>query len=270
MTSLDPQNRRLIDDVVAGDVPSPETQAALWHKLGSRLDGTLSPEAAAASHGLSASGGLAVGAGPLLKLVVVTALAGAAVVGVSNYPGADADATATATARTVAPDSLRGDAASPRPDKHATQPAALPQPQPQPQPAAPWLEHSPKRAAAAPSSRAQPAQRGHNAQDANAVKGAAVSGPSSADNGGLAAETQLMSAAQSALTGHQPALALRLIERHAARFPKGELAQAREAARVFALCALGRTSDAARARQAFRRDWATSPLMARVESSCSP
>lgn len=85
----------------------------------------------------------------------------------------------------------------------------------------------------------------------------------------LQAETALLARAQRALGAGTPAAALPWIQQHAARFPNGELAQEREAARVLALCALQRTNEAHTAIQSFLRTWPTSPLADRVRAACT-
>jgi hypothetical protein len=84
----------------------------------------------------------------------------------------------------------------------------------------------------------------------------------------LLEETRLIADAQRALNGGASAKALAILEQHRSRFPSGELAQERDAARVFALCALGRNADAQRARRAFGTSWPDSPLGVRVRGGC--
>jgi hypothetical protein len=85
----------------------------------------------------------------------------------------------------------------------------------------------------------------------------------------LLEETRLLASAQRALSAGAAAKALLLIDQHRARFPQGALAQERDAARVLALCALGRRADAQRERHAFLHTWPDSPLSARVRAGCS-
>ena len=60
----------------------------------------------------------------------------------------------------------------------------------------------------------------------------------------LAAEVTLLSRAETALHSGRPAVALKLLDEHARKFRNGQLAEERVAARVQALCALGRTTEA--------------------------
>jgi hypothetical protein len=81
---------------------------------------------------------------------------------------------------------------------------------------------------------------------------------------------EVVAEAQRALSGGAAARALGLIDQHSQRFPHGELAPERDAARVLALCALGRNAEAQRARQAFAHSWPDSPLGVRVAATCAP
>jgi RNA polymerase sigma-70 factor (ECF subfamily) len=85
----------------------------------------------------------------------------------------------------------------------------------------------------------------------------------------LLEETQLMVDAQRLLNGGAPDSAMALLDRHRALFPGGKLAQERDAARILALCALGRTGEARRARDRFEQDWPGSALSRRVRASCA-
>jgi len=85
----------------------------------------------------------------------------------------------------------------------------------------------------------------------------------------LAEETRLLQAAQRELARKNASAALALLDEHAARFPRGVLAQERSAARVLALCDLGRSGDARRAAEAFVRSSPQSPLIPRLRASCA-
>lgn len=61
---------------------------------------------------------------------------------------------------------------------------------------------------------------------------------------GLAQEVALLSRATSALRSGHAADALRLLDEHQRRFPNGALSQERRAAKVQALCSLGRSKEA--------------------------
>jgi hypothetical protein len=88
----------------------------------------------------------------------------------------------------------------------------------------------------------------------------------------LAEEMRLVRGGHDALTHGDAAGALQLLEAHAARFPRGALAEERDADRVAALCALGREIDATVLADRFLAQHGRSPLAARVDAlrvSCS-
>jgi len=85
----------------------------------------------------------------------------------------------------------------------------------------------------------------------------------------LAEETRLLEAAQRELARNQGGAALALLDEHAAKFPRGALSEERAAARILALCRLGRTGEARRAAEAFVGAAPQSPLVPRLESSCA-
>lgn len=240
MKPLDPQARELIDEVNASDTPPCNLEAQLWRDLSPRLNEALPPTAAAASQALTARGGLAA-ASPLLKLWVGAALVGACVVGAVMYR--DREASETTAQPSVTPQQPASHSAAPPAHARAVNTAApLPEARAPEYPAAVPQVNQPDRA---------------GSPDANEAR-----------SGRLLAETHLLARAQRALRGHDPQSALALIERHAARFPNGALAQERDAARVFALCALTRVADAAKAQQRFLQTWSDSPLTTRVRNAC--
>lgn len=59
------------------------------------------------------------------------------------------------------------------------------------------------------------------------------------------------------------------LDEHAARFPRGALRDEREAARVLALCADGRTAEARAAASAFVAASPRSPLASQVRAACA-
>lgn len=93
--------------------------------------------------------------------------------------------------------------------------------------------------------------------------------PPSAASSSLSEEAHLITQAQRALTAGNPAKALALVEQHWRSYGQGALAQERDAARIIALCALGRERDAREARRQFLRDWPGSALAARVRAACA-
>lgn len=95
-----------------------------------------------------------------------------------------------------------------------------------------------------------------------------LSAPIAADEG-VAAETLLLESAQRALAARDAEHALALLAEHAQRFPNGALTEERGAARVLALCELGRTNEARSAFAAFLRTAPRSPLIPRLQDSCA-
>jgi hypothetical protein len=92
----------------------------------------------------------------------------------------------------------------------------------------------------------------------------------SAPKDSVVEEAALLHAAREALAGGDAKAALTLLDEHGARFPKGALVAERQAARVFALCALGWSVEARRAASAFLTQNPRSPLAARVRNACAP
>jgi outer membrane protein assembly factor BamD (BamD/ComL family) len=85
----------------------------------------------------------------------------------------------------------------------------------------------------------------------------------------LAEETRLLQAAQRELARKRTSAALALLDEHAAKFPRGALAEERTAARVLALCDLGRVAEARSSAEAFARASPRSPLIPRLRGSCA-
>jgi hypothetical protein len=90
--------------------------------------------------------------------------------------------------------------------------------------------------------------------------------PSDADP--LQAETAALRSAQRAIRSGQPARALALILEQDITYRGGVLGQERAAARIFALCDLGRPEEARAEARRFAKQWPRSPLLGRVQSGC--
>jgi hypothetical protein len=84
----------------------------------------------------------------------------------------------------------------------------------------------------------------------------------------LNAELALLQEVHVALKGGDGARALALLDEHDRRFPNGQLGEESQAARVFALCTLGRVGNAREMASRFLRQHAHSPLAARVARAC--
>lgn len=85
---------------------------------------------------------------------------------------------------------------------------------------------------------------------------------------GLRDEGRALAEVQHALSEHRGADALRLLELQSKRFADGSLVQERAAARIFALCELGRRGEARVAAEGFAQAWPDSPLLGRVLTTC--
>ena len=114
---------------------------------------------------------------------------------------------------------------------------------------------------------AQPPAAPSSASVDRGASRAAPSSQSSADT--LVPEIALMRRAESALAGGDPSDALELLNEHAATFPHGALAEEREATRILALCALGRTAEARTAARRFERAAPRSIHLPRIHASCA-
>jgi hypothetical protein len=84
----------------------------------------------------------------------------------------------------------------------------------------------------------------------------------------LMRETVALAEVQAALNRRDANKALVLLGEQERAFPMGQLAEERAAAKVLALCALGRTSEAELARSSFVLSHPNSPLTRRVQKSC--
>jgi hypothetical protein len=93
--------------------------------------------------------------------------------------------------------------------------------------------------------------------------------PAAPPSSSLAEELSLLHQAQTALKASQPRRALTLLEAHATRFPDGALREERRAARIVALCELGRMAEAKEEAKRFLEESPQSPLAGRIRASCA-
>jgi len=84
----------------------------------------------------------------------------------------------------------------------------------------------------------------------------------------LAQEVAILSQASSDLHAGRPVDALKALEEHQRRFPTGALAEERTAARIRALCALGRVNEAQTDLTMLSRSIPDSPHLARARKVC--
>jgi hypothetical protein len=85
----------------------------------------------------------------------------------------------------------------------------------------------------------------------------------------LVGEVALLRDARAALASGAAGKALRILDQHAADYPRGTMVQERLATRVFALCMLGRTGEARASATALERTFPRSPHLERVRASCA-
>lgn len=84
----------------------------------------------------------------------------------------------------------------------------------------------------------------------------------------LAEEVAILSKATSALRAGRPAEGLRLLNEHQRKFPKGRLAEERRSARIQALCALGKRTEAEAELARLAKSSPRSPHLARAQRAC--
>jgi hypothetical protein len=81
-------------------------------------------------------------------------------------------------------------------------------------------------------------------------------------------ELELLGVAQDALRRHQPSVALRLVQQHAFRFPRGALKRERQAVQILALCALQRFGPARTVFEDLNQNSSESPMLESVRRAC--
>jgi hypothetical protein len=85
----------------------------------------------------------------------------------------------------------------------------------------------------------------------------------------LSADLDLLRQVHAALRGGRPEAALSLLDRAGRGLEGGPLAEEAQAARVSALCQLGRVAEARAATDRFLISWPSSPLATRLRGRCS-
>lgn len=255
MKPLDHESRRLLDEALA-EVPAPSLEARIWDALSTRLDAPLSPMAAAAekaleSHGAAGLSGGATGGGVTGSAAAGAGSGGSAVIGTKIVISAIVGAVSAGSVLWYASAARQAtpNARTPGVSVAAPLPAVEP----------------PRDSIAAEAAGARAPQQ---AAAPNRVQSTASNEPGGPAQSSLADETRLLADAQRALSAGAPERAWTLIEAHRTRFPKGSLSPEREAARIVALCALGRVREAGRAKVRFSRAYPSSPLASRVSAAC--
>lgn len=283
MSELGPDAKSLLDAASGGDEPSVADRARVRAALGARLAIT----AAAAGVALTAVSSAAASASSAGTAVGTTAAgAGVGVAGASGAAGASVAGAATiaaplgigmklllafgaATAVGVGAVSYV-ESTPPAPTVIAAPPSVVaPRDPSRVAPIAPPSALPVAPASAAPAASTASASASVSALASNAPPSApAAPAVSTASTDAIDRELGLIREAQLALQSGNGARALVLLDEHARRFPAGSLGEEREAARVFALCSLGRTSEARAAADRFLAAFPRSPQAARVRSSC--
>jgi len=235
--SLSPEDRALIEQGRAGLEPAPADRNRLRGAIAAQIGVAATISAASAGATSTTAGATLVtsGAGALVKVLGV--LGALVVVGSVSYV-----------------------ALAPRAEAPAA-PVAQGAPQP---PSAPAAEE-PAVASAVPAPVEAPAASAPSPRKAPSARPATEPA-----EGALTHETRLVSEARAALRAGNASGALQRLEEHARTFPAGVLAEERDAERVAALCALGRTSEARARATRFSREHPTSALGAKVRATCAP
>ncbi|MCC6557171.1 MAG: hypothetical protein IT372_29815 [Polyangiaceae bacterium] len=272
MRGLSREARAIIDAARAAGAPSDADRARIRGKLKLRLGGGIAAASAATvaartvAAAAEAGAGKAVITGLLTKagavVAVLGALAGGAALSREDAGGArltaparqGVEAIAVAAVRAAPPPSSAPDA-PPAPEVIAAQPAPPP-PRPAPPPRSAAASEPP---APSPAPDAPPAPPAPPAPE-----------PRPLPDTGLDEEISLLARAQGALSSGQADRALALLDEHAAAHGEGAMGEERMAARVFALCALGRRDEARAEAQRFVAAAPRSPLAARVRAACAP
>jgi len=139
---------------------------------------------------------------------------------------------------------------------------------PEPPPPAGPVVPAPVKAAPAPEAPVAPAPENAAPVSPREEPAAKRTPASSRSADSLAEEVAILSRASAELRAGRPAAALSALEEHQRAFPSGALAQERSAARIQALCALGRKKEAESELTRFARTSPHSPHVARARKAC--
>jgi hypothetical protein len=260
MTKLTPSARAFLDEAKGGDEPTSAARARVRAKLLARIGaGAATGAAAGSATAAGAATKATLSTGLLLKVLGVLAVTGAIAAGTQVMRRGSEPAKPAASALATTAPSLEADRSSPAREA----PAATDKPAEaraselaSPTPAAP---RPPAMRAPSPAS---PALLGPRQATS------AASAPTPAAGGSLEAETELLRTAQAELRQGRPGSALAALDAHGAKFKDGLLREERLAARILALCDLGRTSEARAEAQRFLAASPRSPMAERIRNAC--
>jgi hypothetical protein len=277
MSDLSPDARELLLAARQEDGPTPLERQRLRRAVFSAVaTGTMLGSAGAAG---AAASGLAAGTTNLSLVAGVAAKMGAAPLAIWFAVGAGAGiATVTPVAayRYVTSPSAAESPASATTERAAARetpplrhepPAVVGPPF---APLAPEVALNPasENAQPDPASEAAPASTRSNGVGAPAFPPSPAPASAALERPALGVELDLLGAAQRELAAGRAEGALARLNEHERRFPSGALTGERLAARVFALCALGRAAEARLVTLEFERVAPGSPLTPRVLASC--
>jgi hypothetical protein len=274
---LSPEDRALLDAGASGDLPGDGDRDRVRRKLAARLGAAAGVGTAAVAtktaSAATASAGVSLGAKLVAVLAVVGAVSGgAAYVATRHAPPASNPGAPAAPPSTPVLANTANANANPSPIASA-EPAPVAAPPPVATTTAPAL--APAKAPAPPPHASGGIVRDvdFGAAASSATTGVDVSGAAAPTSAGgprdaLAEETRLIRSAHAFVAAGDGAHALVVLDEHARRFPAGVLTEEREAERVLALCAAGRTADAKRAGSTFLAARPRSALAPRVRGSC--
>jgi len=238
--------------------PESSTVERGWERLDATVAGGLPPP----TPGVEAAGVLKLsGATSLGKLIGVCALGGSVAAGGATWawmqgePGPNKQP-AHATSAMIESDPIGHDRNRQRPDSYHRA-AAEEQEGINPEPAARDDGESSRTGSGRPNGRAV---RAEEASSAN--------GRTAAPRSTFEEELALIKRAKSDLDSGQAASALRRLNDHAARFPRGVFASEREALRILAQCTSGASASSRSLAERFVRTHPRSPLVDRVTRAC--
>jgi hypothetical protein len=287
MSDLTPAARALVRTAKEREAPLPEQARARVHQSVLRHAATLGAAAAAAgSTGMTAKASALASAvvGPMLTSALFGGLAGAALIVATTSMRRVPDGRALTPPLVGAAAGVRG-GASPEPAR-----ALAPEPQLlAKKPFSPASAHSagivpsgdPREPTGRLPIRVKPASLAVSASPAAppslqpiapvaALTSPAPAGASTSTEpvDDLTAQVELLRQAHAALRASEPKRALDLLDRRGAALRSGPLAEEAGAARISALCQLGRESDARSAIGSFLSSWPRSPLSLKIRGGC--
>ncbi|HUH02885.1 MAG TPA: hypothetical protein VML75_12895 [Kofleriaceae bacterium] len=243
MSDLSREAQAIIDAARGADEPGPadlqRVRAAVYAELGIPAAGAHAAAGSATATSLTSN--------LVLKLVLGLVLVGGLVGGgYALLSGSDDESSPVA-------------AAPPEPDP-APGPLPAPAPAPAPDPAPAISRDPPPRppatSAPAPSRILSEAPREARTESKDTIET-------------LREEKALIDAASRALAAGDGTAAMAALDRHARKFPRGQLTSERLGTRVLALCALDRGADASREAKRFLSRYPQHPMASRVRAACA-